>query len=111
LHLKQVIFRLVGQSLEMWPSSWSQFNQGSMLWSQFSAISPIFNEKIRVLDENQWYEHFFHKLAVFRVKNADFLLNFLAKVFKGHTVGPRFCQFFWSRENVNEIDGQTIWLD
>jgi hypothetical protein len=53
---------------------------GSMLWSQFSAILPIFGEKIGVFLKNQCYDHnFWKKLAIVWAKNANIFAKFFAK--------------------------------
>jgi hypothetical protein len=52
-----------------------QGDQGSMLWSQFSAKKLAFFINTNVTIK------FFQNLALFGVKNAIFLLNFSAKIF------------------------------
>jgi hypothetical protein len=54
-------------------------NLGSMLWSQFSAIFDSFRQKNGVFLQNQCYV--WSKFC-FESKNANFLPNFSAKIFK-----------------------------
>jgi hypothetical protein len=56
--------------------------QGSMLWSQFSAIFDNIRRKNAVFLKTNVMINILHILALFWVKNAIFLLNFLAKIFK-----------------------------
>jgi hypothetical protein len=53
------------------------FVQGSMLWSQFSAIFPNFRQKWRLSQIPMLWSNIFQNLALFRVKNV----NFFAKLF------------------------------
>jgi hypothetical protein len=60
-------------------------------FSQFSAKKLAFFSKTNVMII------FFQNLASFRVKNANFFANFLAKIFKkNHNIGPRSpCSGSW----------------
>jgi hypothetical protein len=70
---------------------WPVFEQGSMLWSQFSAIFLNFWRKIGVFLKYECYDHFFQKLALFWVHTKrHFLINFWRKYLKNHNIGPRF---------------------
>jgi hypothetical protein len=42
-------------------NSYTEHDQGSMLWSQFSAIFDNFRQKIGVFLKNQCYDHNFCK--------------------------------------------------
>jgi hypothetical protein len=55
----------------------SNHSQGSMLWSQFSAIFANFRRKIGFFLVNQCYDHILQKLAVVWAKNA----KMFAKIF------------------------------
>jgi hypothetical protein len=70
-----------------------QGDQGSMLWSQFSAIFDNFRQKMAFFSKTNVTIKIFHNLALFWVKNANFLLNFSAKTFKNHNIGPRLGEF------------------
>jgi hypothetical protein len=52
-------------------------------FGQFSAKKLAFFSK-----EKQCCDQFFQNLALFRVQNAIFSLNFSAKIFKNHNIGP-----------------------
>jgi hypothetical protein len=66
-------------------SNHSNIYQGSMLWSQFSAIFANFRRKNwRFTKKNNVMIKCFHKLALFWVKNAIFCENFI-----NHNIGPR----------------------
>jgi hypothetical protein len=76
-------------------------HQGSMLWWQFSAIFPNFWQKIGVFLKYQCFDHFYQNLALFWVKNANFLRNFSAKIFKNHNIGPRVYDVICDREKYD----------
>jgi hypothetical protein len=62
---------------------------GSMLWSQFSAIFANFGEKNGVFLKSHVMIKFLHNLALFWVKNANFLPNFFGEnIFKIITSVP-----------------------
>jgi hypothetical protein len=61
----------------------------------FLQFFTIFGEKIGVFLKYQCYDQLFQNLALFGVKNANFLLNFLAKIFKNHNIGPGFTRIFF----------------
>jgi hypothetical protein len=67
--------------------------QGSMLWSQFSAIFATFRrEKICVFLKNQWYDRIFlQKLAAVWAKNANIFAKYFGEnIFKNNTSAPGF---------------------
>jgi hypothetical protein len=67
-----------------------QLFQGSILWSQYSAICPNFRRKIGVFLKYQCYDQFFQNLALFWVKNAHFFAKFFGEnIFFNHNIGPR----------------------
>jgi hypothetical protein len=66
-----------------------QCDQGSMLWSQFSAIFRQFSAKNWRYSQKTINDRFLHNIAMFRVKNAIFSQNFRRKSFKYHNIGPR----------------------
>jgi hypothetical protein len=60
----------------------------------FLRFLPIFGEKIGVFLKNQCYDQNFAYFSfVSRQKRQFFLLNFLAKIFKNHNIGP---WYVWS---------------
>jgi hypothetical protein len=65
--------------------------QGSMLWSQFSAIFANFRRKNwRFSQKPMLWSQFLQKLAVVWAKNANIFANFFVKnIFKNHNIGPR----------------------
>jgi hypothetical protein len=67
-----------------------QGDQGSMLWSQFSAIFSNFRQKIGVFLKNQCYDqNFCNNLALLWVKNANFSQFFFGEnIFKIITSVP-----------------------
>jgi hypothetical protein len=63
--------------------------QGSMLWSQYSAIFANFRRKNGVLLKSHCYDQIFAKSSISLSKKMSvFLLNFSAKFFKNHNIGP-----------------------
>jgi hypothetical protein len=62
--------------------------QGSMLWSQFSAIFANFLQKIGVFLKNQCYDQIF-LFALFCGENAIFAEFFGENIFKNHNICPR----------------------
>jgi hypothetical protein len=59
------------------------------IWSQFSAIFDNFRQNNwRFSQKPMLCSQFLQKLAVVWAKNANFSLNFSAKIFKNHNIGP-----------------------
>jgi hypothetical protein len=66
----------------------------------FLRFLTIFGEKIGVFLKNQCYDQIFKKLALFSVKNANFLTNFSAKIFKKSY-----------HRSLPTCDAKTFWID
>jgi hypothetical protein len=65
-------------------------DQGSMLWSQFSANFRQFSaKKLAFFLKTIVMIKILHNLALLWVKNAIFCWNFRRKYFKNHNIGPR----------------------
>jgi hypothetical protein len=63
--------------------------QGSILWSQFSAIFPDFGRKFGVFLKNQCYDANFAKTSSSLTKKRQFFRqSFRRKYFKNHNIGP-----------------------
>jgi hypothetical protein len=59
-----------------------RFSQKPILWSQFSAIFDDFRRRNwRFSQKPIWWSQFLQKIAVVWAKNANFSLNFSAKIF------------------------------
>jgi hypothetical protein len=65
-----------------WNNSDNQKNWGRCYDHNFLQFFPIFGEKFGVFLKYQCYDQFFQNLALFWVKNVNFLLNFSAKIFQ-----------------------------
>jgi hypothetical protein len=80
----------------------SMFAQGSMLWSQFSAIFAIFlRKKLAFFSKTNVMIKFLHNLALFWAKNAKFFAKkFRRKYFQNHNIGPRSSKHFWRKKTL-----------
>jgi hypothetical protein len=78
------------EQLKKWLSFWDSLMQGSMLWSQFSAIFDNFRRKNWRFYQNQCYDqNFAYFRFVLSQKRQFFRLIFRRKYLKNHNIGPR----------------------
>jgi hypothetical protein len=80
---------LSGENTKFKTSAWCE--QGSMLWSQFSAIFANFRRKNWRFLKNQCYDQNFAKFSfILSQKRLFFRWIFRRKYFKNHNIGPRY---------------------
>jgi hypothetical protein len=61
----------------------------------FGDFCQFFGEKMAFFSKTDVMIKILHYLALFLVKNANFLQFFSAKIFKNHNIGPRIARFFF----------------